>query len=992
MDGMLLSGILHRSLIGCYSILLVLLVRLFLKRISRKYCYVLWIVVFLNLCIPFSVFSSFSLIPQRVMEFSVDYKEQPEENVSNTEKPVQNMIVFSENGMFSHSKDIQEIISQTEPEIEQISESLKEKPFSKELLFVWLERIWVLGIASLGFYSFLSAIQFKKRIKNGNIKVYDKQERIFTLQGLSTPILWGIISPGIYLPEDLETKERTYIIEHEKCHRRRKDHVIKPILYAITMVYWFHPLVWFAYRSCCQDMEISCDELVLERSEQSIRKDYARSLLKYAAKQNGFLLKPLTFGESSLRSRIVYVLKYRRRGVWVTAAAVAVCIFVAAGLILRPASNKTTHEISPEKMEIVSSDVSIINNGGEVVRINNDIYYMNGKPLYTDGKLLYATQTNDEGVDYVYQYELDQSGFKQLMQGTAVGITDDRELLYYLSSEEDGNISLWCYNTATSATNQIYEGEPLNEDQISCVYVTDSHLLFAAGAYEGSAGYFNGEFYSFDRSTKELHQAHFTDDDSFFIYKEKIYYSKYFNDNEEEGSDLYCSDLDLRNEMLVGENMTFLSASEKENRILVSTNGKIFSFLPDGSDGKCIFDITENGWEWDEYDKIYFTEVNVIENTLFCRVEKWGYEEGNGWRDTLINSQHYQVAMDGSSCQIWNPDAVLAESAEAFSYLSDPLPGIPCENPVDHGWNLENAKDIRGNFSYMSYVPEEGTEGYTYLIGQTDVFTLYGMGDYGTMLLECEGKYAEIRYEYTSNYMTPLKLMEIDLDKDGKEELAIKFNIKHGTGVSIDTFLLADFGEDGQLYVHQFLDEDFTAQLAEHVSFEKKPDGIQPMVDGQPAGFFEKNRDDVAPFLTATVGSQMHFYYDQLNREIQLSGDIMLLWDDIGGTYGCNSNDVTGTVHWDGEHFYLDNFTSKNRSLEEQVTYALQELYHVPKLHYVNVRYDSSEMNRDTIVITAEILPKETDSSFDYAEIHLKRDREPYSVSGWNIEDIYLEK
>ena len=348
--------------------------------------------------------------------------------------------------------------------------------------------------------------------------------------------------------------------------------------------------------------------------------------------------------------------------------------------------------------------------------------------------------------------------------------------------------------------------------------------------------------------------------------------------------------------------------------------------------------------------------------------------------------------MDGSSCQIWNPDAVLAESAEAFSYLSDPLPGIPCKNPVDHGWNLENAKDIRGNFSYMSYVPEEGTEGYTYLIGQTDVFTLYGMGDYGTMLLECEGKYAEIRYEYTSNYMTPLKLMEIDLDKDGKEELAIKFNIKHGTGVSIDTFLLADFGEDGQLYVHQFLDEDFTAQLAEHVSFEKKPDGIQPMVDDQPAGFFEKNRDDVAPFLTATVGSQMHFYYDQLNREIQLSGDIMLLWDDIGGTYGCNSNDVTGTVHWDGEHFYLDNFTSKNRSLEEQVTYALQELYHVPKLHYVNVRYDSSEMNRDTIVITAEILPKETDSSFDYAEIHLKRDREPYYVSGWDIEDIYLEK
>ena len=72
--------------------------------------------------------------------------------------------------------------------------------------------------------------------------------------------------------------------------------------------------------------------------------------------------------------------------------------------------------------------------------------------------------------------------------------------------------------------------------------------------------------------------------------------------------------------------------------------------------------------------------------------------------------------------------------------------------------------------------------------------------------------------------------------------------------------------------------------------------------------------------------------------------------------------------------------------------YALQDLYGVLELYYVNVRYDSSKMNQDSMIITAEILPQETDSSYDYAEIHLKRATVPYTPCGWNIEDIFLEK
>ena len=331
------------------------------------------------------------------------------------------------------------------------------------------------------------------------------------------------------------------------------------------------------------------------------------------------------------------------------------------------------------------------------------------------------------------------------------------------------------------------------------------------------------------------------------------------------------------------------------------------------------------------------------------------------------------------------------DESSSFSFLSDPLPGIPCENPADSGWDLKNAKDVRTKWSNMSYVPEEGTENDTYLIGKTKQFTLYGKGDFETMLLECNGKYAEIRHDYTSNYMTPLELMEMDFDKDGQNELSIKFNVKHGTGLYIDTFLLADFGLDNQLYVHQFLEEDFTAQLAEHLSFEKTEKGIQPLVEGKPAGVFVENEENMDPFSATSVGAQMRFYYNEIKNEVQLSGEIMLLIEGYPGNLWTSGNDITATVHWDGTHFYLSDFTSKNRSLDEQVYYALVNLYDVPDLYYVDVRYDSAKMNQETMVISAEILPDENDSSYDYAEVHLKRAYTNY-ISGWEIENIYLEK
>ena len=1063
MDGMLLSGMIDRSIVACYCVLLIFFVRLFLKRINRKYCYYLWMVVFLNLCIPFSIVSSFSLIPQRIAEFSVESGEDVNPELPEKINTVQNNVFFSDNAPVIQDREGIDVLPNEESERAENQETKRADIFSKEFLFVWGERIWILGIVLLGMKSVFAIFQLNRKIRKGHSQVLDVKERIAVLQDLASPILWGFLSPVIYLPKDLEEEERVYIIEHEKCHRKRKDYLVKPVLYAITVIYWFHPLVWMAYHLCCEDMEMSCDEMVLEKAGKNIRKEYANSLLKYAAKQNGFLLHPLTFGEPSVRSRIQYILKYKKKSVSVTVAAMVVAAVVGIGLILRPADESGSEEIVTENMdteilleddtramadrkpaksgivldetvetiivnnggEIIQVDKHILNHNGEIIQADRNRYYMGEKPLYTNGEFLYRTNTDGEGADHIWQYEMDQSSAREITSGTIVGMSENNKVLYYLKQEEGEEPSFWSYHTESKAMHKMYEGEDsylafddewvyhygktnagvyinrnrldkleeeenllgtsLDADEISCFYVTDSHLLFAAGVYEGSGGYFYGDFYSFNLETKKLVQKHLTDADSFAVFDGKIYYSKYSNEGNGE-SGLYCADFNLNNETLIGESMEFVKGVEDKNRMLVSKHGRLLSVSPDGKEEICIYDAPEQGWDLEEYDKLYFKDVNVIDDEVFACVEQWGYREGNGWRDSLIASQKYKMLLDGSKSFIWSwgTEEMDQETVETLDDFSNPMPGQPCDRPEEAGWNLQNVTDVRNDFFRLPLEPEEEKKDATYLLGKTENYTLYGKGDYETLLLECGGKYSEITYFYASNYMDPLQLFETDIDYDGKTELAIKFRLQMGTGISIDTFLLADFGKDNELYVHQYLAEEFTKQLAEALSFEKTEDGVQAKVNGKNAGPMMENMEGRGAFHEAGVGAIMHFYYDNMENEIRLSGDILFFAD--GVTYETNGNDVTSKVNWDGEKFFLSDFTSRNRYLEEQVEGDLSQFYGM-NLYDVNVHYDASKMNQETMTISAEVLKTEADRNYEDVEIQLKRAKDSY-VSGWEIEGI----
>ncbi len=84
-----------------------------------------------------------------------------------------------------------------------------------------------------------------------------------------SPLVWGLgrllrlVLPSTLL-ERLGPKERESLITHELVHLRRRDHWVRILELVVGVLYWWHPVVWWARRALRQVEEESCDAQVIE--------------------------------------------------------------------------------------------------------------------------------------------------------------------------------------------------------------------------------------------------------------------------------------------------------------------------------------------------------------------------------------------------------------------------------------------------------------------------------------------------------------------------------------------------------------------------------------------------------------------------------------------------------------------------------------------------------------------------------------------------------
>lgn len=202
-----------------------------------------------------------------------------------------------------------------------------------------LSVIWALGVLALWLWSLLSWLRLRLKL-SAAVRTPDgawESDRV------DSPFVLGFFPPKIYLPLGLTGDTRRYVLLHERSHIRRGDHIVKVLAFLALAVHWFNPLLWVSWFLSCRDMEAACDESVLRRSPEDIRKSYSAALLSLAVAHP--LRVPLAFGENDVKGRVKGALRWKRPAAALVAVALVALLASCYMLAANPAQ---VPETAPE--------------------------------------------------------------------------------------------------------------------------------------------------------------------------------------------------------------------------------------------------------------------------------------------------------------------------------------------------------------------------------------------------------------------------------------------------------------------------------------------------------------------------------------------------------------------------------------------------------------------------------------------------------------------
>lgn len=279
--------------------------------------------------------------------------------------------------------------------------------------------VWLLAAAGMAGYFVLSHMRFRREMRAAvpvederakrwlrNRKLHRRVE-LKMLQGLPTPLTYGVARPVIVAPSEIRWGEGSaeLALLHELCHIRRFDPALKGLAALALCLHWFNPAVWLLYFLLSGDMELACDEAVLSTLTGDARREYALALLGFEARRDGLVPRAVAFGRNVAEERIRCIMKFKKKSTIAVSIAVAVA---AVGTITAFAAGSEAKEKGLPKVALVRTITADSETQVEEVPV-------------TEGKLVKAENSPDTG-KYVH-----------------VEIKEDGVWEYSYTDEEDPN-------------------------------------------------------------------------------------------------------------------------------------------------------------------------------------------------------------------------------------------------------------------------------------------------------------------------------------------------------------------------------------------------------------------------------------------------------------------------------------------------------------------------------------------------------------------------
>lgn len=317
--------LLNMSAAASVLIGVVLVLRFLLRKTPKKYICVLWGLVALRLVCPFSISSALSAYnyigPVRESTGQVEYIHYN----GRSEKPKAELTLTIP-------------LESTDGPAAQF--------VTKDVYIPTFFTIWTVGAAAMLTCAAISYYQIRVQVRE-SIRLW---QNIFICDHIPSPFILGMFRPRIYLPSALDEAQQCRVIAHERAHLARLDHWWKPLGYGILCVHWFNPLVLLAYALLCRDIEMACDEQVIQNMTPIQKQKYAEVLLTCSMPRKMISACPLAFGEVEVKQRIRGILNYRKPSFWVAAFAVVLCLVLAVAFMTNPVR-------TDDYLQFLSSDI-----------------------------------------------------------------------------------------------------------------------------------------------------------------------------------------------------------------------------------------------------------------------------------------------------------------------------------------------------------------------------------------------------------------------------------------------------------------------------------------------------------------------------------------------------------------------------------------------------------------------------------------------------------
>ncbi len=180
---------------------------------------------------------------------------------------------------------------------------------------------WICGSVLVVLLMVYSYICLLRRLV-GSIRI---QKGIYITDRIRMPFTLGLFCPKIYLPCSLKEEYYESVIVHEYVHVNRRDVWMKYLAVGILGLFWFQPILWFAYRMFVNDMEEACDETVLRQKGTEFREEYARSLLEVSELDDTIRGTAIGYGSGAIKSRIKHIMNFKESRIRICVVAVFVC-------------------------------------------------------------------------------------------------------------------------------------------------------------------------------------------------------------------------------------------------------------------------------------------------------------------------------------------------------------------------------------------------------------------------------------------------------------------------------------------------------------------------------------------------------------------------------------------------------------------------------------------------------------------------------------------